>query len=293
VAIQRAQHSSVTGERWADRRTLGGGRKLLLILGFGLILTGCIATQNDEKPPAEADFDSLTSTADYREQIVPAISFATSNAPTNTSLSGKASFALPGGAAPLGAWVRLQVPNGIQVSAPNSGQWNCDSVAATQESGEFLCRVDAVASAEALSTRLPFTLVTSANPGFLGITVQAGYGDPSSTSLSWREAAGRSDAARSIIKVVSAMESPAPLLAKSARLELSQKPRHVVSLAVAPTRSAERELLIILPSVQPTDSFCLLYAAIGVSGGSSALVQSNSRILETLRRLAQRALILG
>lgn len=238
-----------------------------LILSCGLVLSGCTAAQDEEPAPLEADFDSMISTADYREQVVPAISLATSNAPTNTPLSARASFALPGGEAPLAAWVRLQVATDLQISTASPGDWDCDPAEVGQGGRELLCRVDEGSSAEALSAGLPLTLVTASKPGLFGITVQAGYGDPPSTSLGWEEAAGRSDAARTIIKVVAAVESPAPLLAKSVSRKLTQKPEPIVSLAAAPIAKIKPEPLIRLASVQPTDSFCLLYAAIGASGG--------------------------
>lgn len=243
-----------------------------------LALVGCTTTQEPATEGAEAqvgqtyEFETFAATAAFREQLLPSLELEKSSALENTSFSAQVTFRTPGGAAPLAAWSVVQSAADLEVSTTNPGGWNCSDSEVVGDARQLICTADEKASAGAIAAGLPLTVVTPSKPGFFGITVQAGYGLPETSPLGWEALSGRGDAIRSLVKVVSPVLVAPQFETKAANLQDLPSQDAFLSTSTVSTvmddEAGQFQTASKALTVASLDSFCLLYGAIGLSGGS-------------------------
>lgn len=234
-----------------------------------ITLVGCAAPQQTESEAQVTEFDQTIQAASYRDQIVPSLVIENTTSAPVSKISALAALRVPGGHAPSPAWLMLQVANDFAVDTSSDSLWKCTQAEVVDDSKQILCNVDADTSADAIKSGLPFTLTAPARNGLFGITLQAGYGQPSETFLEWESIAGRSDSTRSLIKVVSTPKiSSVKQEFKPASLRLIAPKTKAEHTEVRASVVSDIRPELILSSNPQLDSFCLLYAAVGLSGGT-------------------------
>jgi hypothetical protein len=259
----------------------GQKMRFLGILGLGaasvLLLTSCTTpVEQSTEPVLNIDLEETVTVAEYREQLVPAISMRERTLALNSTLDFEVAFIAPGGSPEAAAWALIQVAKGLAIEAKPSPDWDCGAANAVGETNEILCLAEAQVVKAAVESGIALSLSSNDVSGLFGVAVQSGFGVRDSSSLSWEEVPDRSDASRTFVKVLSQTPTSQTTAVLTAGLEtiitsqslmgFPRLPGHVAELEAMPIPTAQQARF--LPLTDSLGSFCLLYDAIGLSGGS-------------------------